>query len=385
MKRSAIIYLSAIALFISSACQRKTGSNGHEGHNHGTSAPAGQESHDSGHEGMIPLKDVPGARTQAVEDPKELNLWFPAAVIADESSQFVLSSPVNGILGALHVSPGQHVESGTVLATVRSPELARLHSDWVAAKSRLAKAESALAREQRLDAKKATSQKELDEAISEDAIAKAEEESARLALESLGLKPGHGGAIWTLKAPRAGSVVEYKAISGQGISAGQDLGFFLATGPVIVRMELAISPNDNLKPGRAFPVKNSSGHRWNGKLEGIVPAISSDTMRQTYRLRLTGNALPLPGTPVEVQIHFPPSITLPQVALQQVDGIWGVFIAHHGFAEFRPVVRGQDIKGEVVILNGLKPGQTVVTDGAYLLKAYQRKLASPDEEEGHAH
>jgi cobalt-zinc-cadmium efflux system membrane fusion protein len=260
-----------------------------------------------------------------------------------------------------------------------------MHAEWLSAKAKLLRAETSLAREERLDAKKATSQRDLEEAVSEASIAKAEEESARLALESLGIAAELGGAKWTLKAPRAGAVVDYKAISGQGVSAGQELGFFLADGPVIVRMELDQASTGGWKPGQAFQVKRSSGGQWEGMLEGIVPAISSDTLRQTYRVRLSGNSLPLPGTPVEIQVPFPPSITLPQSALQQINGQWGVFITHHGYAEFIPVVRGRDIKGDVMILGGIKPGQTVVADGAYLIKAYQQRLANPDEEHGHVH
>jgi cobalt-zinc-cadmium efflux system membrane fusion protein len=71
--------------------------------------------------------------------------------------------------------------------------------------------------------------------------------------------------------------------------------------------------------------------------------------------------------------------------LQRLEGLWGVFVVEHGHAEFRHVVRGQDIKGDVIILDGIKPGETVVVEGAYLLKAYQQKLAHPEEEEGHVH
>jgi cobalt-zinc-cadmium efflux system membrane fusion protein len=388
---SYIALTTAFALSLPLACQRKNDARGnshdhsHDGHSHehAGAAPAVAGGHDHSH--MMALKDVPGTRTQAVAGAKELSIWLPAEVIADESSQFVLSAPVNGILGALLVPPGRHVAAGAALAEIRSPDLARMHADWLSAKAKLLRAETSLAREERLDAKNATSQRDLEDAMSEASIAKAEEESARLALESLGIAAEQGSAKWALKAPRAGAVVEYKAISGQGVSAGQELGFFLADGPVIVRLELDQASAGGWKPGQAFQVKHSGGRQWEGRLEGIVPALSSDTLRQTFRVRLSGDSLPLPGTPVEVQIPFPPSITLPQAALQQIDGQWGVFVAHHGYAEFCPVVRGRDIKGEVMILSGIKPGQTVVVEGAYLIKAYQQRLANPDEEHGHVH
>ena len=376
-----LMLLFALSLSVSLACHRQANNRLSQGGGHDHD----HDHDDDGHEGMIPLSDVPGVRIQAVAEPKELSLWHPGIVIADESSQFVLSSPVSGILGNLRVPPGRQVAAGTPLAEVNSPELARLYSDWLAAKAVLTRAEANLAREQRLDASKATSQRDLEEAISEVAVAKAEEESSRLALESLGIRAEQGGATWVIRAPRGGAVVDYKAISGQGVGAGEELGSFLATGSVIVRMELDPASAGNWSPGHTFTVQHPSGIQWNGRLEGIVPALSADTMRQTYRLRLSGSSLPIPGTPVEVQLPFPPAITLPQAALQQVDGQWGVFITHHGYAEFRPVVRGRVIKDEVVILEGLRPGRMVAVEGAYLLKAYQRKLASSDEDHGHVH
>ena len=336
---------------------------------------------------MIPLKEVPGIRTQVVAEPKNLSIWVPAEVIADETSQFMLSSPVSGILGPLLVPPGRSVSAGTVLAEVRSPELARMHADWLTASARLKKADADLAREERLDAKNATSQKELEKAREGAAIARAEEESARRTLESIDLAPeqGRGGAAWRLRAPKSGAVVEYKAISGQGVSAGQELGFFVAAGQSIARMELVAENVASLKLGQFFAVRQSGGGAWQGKLEGIAPALSSDTMRRSHRLRIIGNAQPLPGASVEVEVPFPPSIVLPQAALQQVEGRWGVYKTHHGHAEFCPVARGQGIGGEVMILGGIKPGESVVVEGAYLLKAYQQKLANPDDEGGHVH
>ncbi|MDR2697461.1 MAG: efflux RND transporter periplasmic adaptor subunit [Holophagales bacterium] len=386
-KFNSIALLSVLTVCVSTSCHRKASADGHEDHDHGHAVEevTGHEGHD--HSQMIPLTNVPGIRTQVADVPKSLSVWIPAEVMADESSQFVLTSPLNGILGALKVTPGRLVEASTALAEINSPELARMYADWLAAKAKLMKAESALAREERLDSKKATSQRDLEEAISEASIARAEERSARMALEACGMaaEEDTAGSKWVLKAPRAGTVINYKAISGQGISAGQELGYFLAAGPVIVRMELAPAHIGNWELGHTFTVKHSGGRQWDGKLEGALPALSPDTMRQSYRLRLTGSSLPLPGTPVEVQIPYPPSITLPQAALQRLEGLWGVYIVENGHAEFRPVARGQDIKGEVIILDGIKSGETVVVEGAYLLKAYQQKLAHPDEEEGHVH
>ena len=51
--------------------------------------------------------------------------------------------------------------------------------------------------------------------------------------------------------------------------------------------------------------------------------------------------------------------------------------------EMREVGRGRDLGGEVEILSGLKPGETVVVDGGFLLKAQAERSAGEGEEHEH--
>jgi cobalt-zinc-cadmium efflux system membrane fusion protein len=49
--------------------------------------------------------------------------------------------------------------------------------------------------------------------------------------------------------------------------------------------------------------------------------------------------------------------------------------------EIRRIGRGRDLGGEVEVLSGLKAGETIVVDGAFLLKAQAEKGEA--EHEGH--
>jgi cobalt-zinc-cadmium efflux system membrane fusion protein len=53
-----------------------------------------------------------------------------------------------------------------------------------------------------------------------------------------------------------------------------------------------------------------------------------------------------------------------------------------GEFEVKPIGRGRDLGGEVEILSGLAPGDPVVVDGAFLLKAEFEKARG---EGGHDH
>jgi cobalt-zinc-cadmium efflux system membrane fusion protein len=172
---------------------------------------------------------------------------------------------------------------------------------------------------------------------------------------------------------------------GQGIEAGQELGTFQGAFAALARVELPLPVPEAWKPGTATKVRSSDGHQWQGRLESAPMALSQDTRRLSYRLRLSGGALPMAGTPLEVYIPLAQGVSLPQSALQQMEGVWGVFVGEGDFAVFRPVKRGVELGTEVLVLEGVKAGETVVAEGAYLLKALQQKRSEPAEGGGHGH
>ena len=331
----------------------------------------------------LPLKDVRGLRFMQVPEIKAEGAWYPAEAIGDEAAQAVLTTPVKGIISAISVPPGKHVGSGTALLTLQSPELARLKGDWLASKAKQQRAEAELAREQRLFEAQAGSRRELEAARSEAATAQADEEASRLALEARGLRPEAAGATFTLKAPSAGTVVAYKVQLGQGVEAGQELGGFQSAAASLARLELPLPAPQDWSVGTLTEVRRSDGQRWKARLEGAPATLTGDTRRLSYRLRLSGGPLPIPGTPLEVHVPLTKAIVLPQSALQQVEGIWGVFVKEGEEAVFRPVRRGAELGGDVMVLDGVKPGETVVGEGAYLLKSLQIKRKSGGEDHDH--
>ncbi len=76
-----------------------------------------------------------------------------------------------------------------------------------------------------------------------------------------------------------------------------------------------------------------------------------------------------------------PVIAVPVAAVQRVGEAWCVFLPKSaGTFEIRKIGRGRDLGGEVEVLSGLVVGETVVVDGAFLLKAQAEKRNA-----GHGH
>lgn len=370
--------LLSLALVATVACDRKT-------HPSSEAKAAHEEPDAHAGDAPLPLKDLRGLSFLVVPEPKAGGAWHPAEAAGDESAQALLTSPVKGIVSAILVPPGQHVMPGARLITLQSPELARLKADWLSTRAKRDRAEDELAREQRLFEAQAGSRRELEAARSEATTARADEEAARLALEARGQNPETAGALLTVKAPKGGSVTAYKIQLGQGVEAGQELGSFQSASAAIARLELPPPAPRGWRPGAITEVRQAGGQLWRAQLEGTPASLTADTRRLSYRLRLLGGSLPLPGTALEVKVPLENAIYLPQAALQQVEGRWGVYVVDKDEAAFRPVHRGLDVKDEVLVVDGPKPGETVVTEGAYLLKAFQQKRAQPETGGGHGH
>ncbi len=375
MNRFAMSLPLALVLLAGVGCSKKSDAKS-ETEKHEQEA----EEHGGAH---LPLKDIRGLRFLVVPDPKAEGAWYPAEAIGDESAQAILSSPVKGIVSAIQTPPGQHVAIGAGLITIQSPELARLKADWLSSKARRERAEAELAREQRLFEAQAGSRRELEGAKSEAATARADEEAARLALEARGQNPETAGAALIVRAPKGGTVSAYKIQLGQGVEAGQELGSFQAASAAIARLELPLPAPQNWQPGAVTEVRKGDGQRWKARLEGTPMTLTTDTRRLSYRLRLLGGPLPIPGTPLEVHVPLAKTVVLPQSALQQVEGTWGVFVKEGEEAVFRPVKRGAELGGDVMVLDGVKSGETVVGEGAYLLKSLQIKRKSGGEDHDH--
>ena len=83
---------------------------------------------------------------------------------------------------------------------------------------------------------------------------------------------------------------------------------------------------------------------------------------------------------IEVGAEGRMGMTVPDAAIVLMDGVQSVFVLDQDGYEARAVQPGERIGGHTVIKGGVEPGEVVVLEGAYALKA--RKLKS---QLGHGH
>jgi len=331
---------------------------------------------------VIPLEGLRGIRWIAAPQPRAVGAWYPGEAIGDASAQSVLASPVRGRVASAPFPPGRPVSRDAELLVVESPELVELLSRRLIASASVERAEAALAREEKLASAGATSQREVEDARREASAARAESASASSSLKIRGLEDADGSGRFALRAPAHGTVVQWNVRTGQGIEVGQELGIFQAAPARLVRLDLSL-PGPPWRLGDETEVRSSDGRRWKARVAGIPAVLGDTTRRLAFRLQLIDGTPPLPGQPVEVRVPFATAVILPQAAVQQIEGTWGVFARTGASAVFHPIRRGAELGSDVVIEGGVSPGEEIAAEGAYLLKSLWLKVRSGDDEHEH--
>jgi cobalt-zinc-cadmium efflux system membrane fusion protein len=123
----------------------------------------------------------------------------------------------------------------------------------------------------------------------------------------------------------------------------------------------------------AFPALPGQDFRGTVAVVGRHVERDSRTVPVRIDVRNTGNVL-RPGMSATAALVVGgsghPILTVPVAAVHRVRNEWCVFLPKDASTfEIRRIGRGRDLAGEVEVLSGLRAGETIVVDGAFLLKA----------------
>lgn len=184
----------------------------------------------------------------------------------------------------------------------------------------------------------------------------------------------------SLQAPADGVVLSKSAVQGMRFEAGQSL-FELAD---LSRLWLLVEVFENdlalVKPGQQVAIKVNAypGERFSGQVAFIYPTLNSQSRTVPVRIELDNrNGRLKPAMYGEAQLSVPvaneQAVSVPESALID-SGTRQVVLVSQGKGHFSPRevlagVHGETAKGErrVVILQGLLPGEQVVTRANFLL------------------
>ncbi len=323
------------------------------------------------------LKIVPAGEIETAE-----TLRVPARIEVDEQRVARIGAAVTGRVTQIHATLGQRVKRGEALATLHSAELSAAQLAYLKALSQMELQRRAVDRAKLLFASDVIGSAELHKRESELAQAQAEMQAAHGQLGVLGMT---GSATAKLAATRAvhslssitatldGAVIERKVTPGQVVQPADALFTVADLSHVWLVAEVPEQQAALVKQGEAaqaeIPALN--GKRIEGRL--IYVADTVDPGRRTVTVRMdveNPDRLLKPEMLASMLIQGTPQrrLAVPAAAVVREDNKDHVFVRlDERRFRLRPVTLGQESNGHVPVLTGLKPGEAVVTEGAFHL------------------
>lgn len=316
----------------------------------------------------------------------EQTLNLPGEIMLNADRVVHVVPRVGGIVQRVNKTLGDEVKPGEIMAVLESRELAETKAAYLAAKQRLALAKATLASAEELRAKRILPGLEYLGTKRDFDNAGIELRTVTQKLHALGLTPseitaitqdqdkGVAFAVYELRAPAAGTVIEKHITLGEVVENNSDVFIIADLSTVWANVTVYAQDTPRLSVGQAvhitaegFPTEAT------GKISYISPVVAEATRTATARMLVPNPEQRWrPGTFVTARIVLAAESVrtlIPNDAIQTVDNTPVVFVPKdEGFAP-RPVTIGRANPTHSQILAGLGPGDRYVMNGAFVLKA----------------
>ncbi|MDR6547552.1 cobalt-zinc-cadmium efflux system membrane fusion protein [Chryseobacterium rhizosphaerae] len=342
--------------------------------------PQSQDLQIKGDHVMIPennpvLKTI---KTEVVTEEEHSDGVVSAGTIQAIPNHYAeIASPFSGRITKSFIQLGQNVSAGSPLFEILSSDYFSVQKDYTDALNDVQLAEKNYRRQQDLVKHGVGIQKELDEAETDFKNKKTSLSNASSALKVYNSKGGGIGSPLIVRAPISGEIISNKIVNGQYLKGDAD--------PVVIIAELSkvwISGDVKEKDIRfvnigdhvsvkisAYPDRNITG-----KVYHINEIVDENTRSIKVLIECDNPDRKLkPGMYATVNFSTTPekTVMIPVTALMQQDNTQYVWIKT-GKNQFtrRSVATGETDQKSVRIISGLKPGETIMTEGGiYMLDA----------------
>ena len=283
----------------------------------------------------------------------------------------LLTALVDGQIAQIHVSRGEHVKAGQILASMDNRASAanqqRAQSKVQQETVRLREQKQRLSRLKRLAASGGVSEEALEKAALE-----VEAAVAALSFAQADVDAAIVEQDWQrLRAPFDAVVVDKTTEAGQWVEAGTKLFKLVATAGWEIQANLDAADSGQVRKGQRVELRSDAYPErvWETSLHWIGPVVERETERSlnTFPVRMgLGEKAPslLLGQQIDVAILLerrPQALRLPFAALREIEGGgFEVAVLEQGRIQYRPVKTGLETETFVELLSGLEEGQQVV-------------------------
>ena len=303
-----------------------------------------------------------------------------------------VGSPIASRLVSVLAAPGEIVRKGQELATLQSVDIGKARGESITAQTRLDLARKTLERKRKLAEENIVPAREVQESEASVATAEADVRAARAGLRALGAgDESSDSSELILRSPIDGTVIERNAIQGQMAEPAQPLFRIGDMSKLWLVVHAFERDAVRLRAGSTARVGFAAlpGRAFTGNVTLIGKQVDASSRTIPVRIEVTNSEQLLrPGMSATAWVPVGKSsekvITVPVASLQRIENEWLVFLpTGQDTFEIRPVGRGRDLGTEIEVVSGVKPGERVVVEGAFLLKAEAEKARSEGAEHEH--
>ena len=336
---------------------------------------------------IIFATNAPQLASVAVEPAAEKN---PAAIhlfgrlMWNDAVTVRVHSPVAGRVTKITADLNQPLAAGDALAEIDSPDFGQALADARTAAGNCAAMDKAFGRTKELLAHGAAAQKDVETAEAASIAARSEKDRAAARLKNYGGSLDSANVAYSLRSPLAGVLVEKNLTPGQEVRSDLMLAnapqfftpLFVVTDPTKLWLQLDVPESDLRQVARGLPLTIRSpslpGEEFSGTIDAISESLDPTTHTVTVRGVVDNSSRRLKAEMlVNVELIAPAAPKL-QVAAKSVylrGNEHCVFVEEQPGAFRRRAVKvGETSGGGVEVLEGLKSGELVVSEGALLLE-----------------
>ena len=317
---------------------------------------------------------------------------LPGVVQPNAYRAVAVTPLVAGRVTRVSAELGASVRRGQTLAHIYSPELAEAQTKYVSAKAMLEAHDRELQRTQKLVEIGAASRQEMERIHAEHAAQTAAVQSARSQLELLGVSAsvvdalGSGSkvnATTSVPAPIDGVITERTANVGLNVDQATPLFTVVDLSTVWIIADVYEKDFSRVRVGNDATVTTAAypGLLLRGRISYIDPQVNPETRTAKVRVEVPNPRGELRlGMYAEVVVAGAPGASVPVVprsAVQNVGDRTVVYLANPkepGTFTEREVHLGEASGEQVEVTAGLQPGDVVVTEGSFFVRAERERL-----------
>jgi cobalt-zinc-cadmium efflux system membrane fusion protein len=319
------------------------------------------------------------------------SLTVAARVEVDETRIARVGSPVMGRITQLDVREGQEVTAGELLAVLNSTGLSDGQLSFLKAISQEQLAERAVSRAQQLLEAGVIGSAELRRREAELSQATAERAATRDELAVLGMPEDAIERLQTTRsinstsrvvASRSGVVLERKVTVGQVIQPADTLAEIADLSSLWLVADVPEQAAGAIAPGQTVEAEIVArpGEIIRGKLSFVSATVNPETRTVRARMELANPRHKYkPAMLANMTVKDPTQKrqVVPVSAVVRDGGHENIFVqAGPNRFLLRPVTLGEQIGAQRVLLDGVRPGEHIVIDGAFHLNNERVRLSA---------